>query len=55
MLVQMKISRREEEEEIGAWLPNLLWVRPGLCVNEPHGPTQDKEGQHLAELMHQKV
>lgn len=55
MLVQMTISRREEEEGIGARLPSLTCATLGLCVTECHSPTQDKIRQLLAELMHKKV
>lgn len=43
MLVQITVSRRKEEEEIGAWLPNVPWVTMGLCVTQCHSPTQGKK------------
>lgn len=45
----MTVLRREEEEEIAAWIPNLPWVTLGLCVTQCHSPpyTEQKKAAFI--------
>lgn len=54
MLLQMTVSRRKEEGEIGAWLPNLPWVTLGLYVTQGHSPTQDKKKAAFSRVKEQE-
>lgn len=53
MLVQVTVSRREEEEEIEAWLPNLLWVTLGAMCHSRSQPYTGQKRQLLAEIKYE--